>query len=167
MMTSNEGSSCSSKLCLKSWECCHDRSPSPPLSSATTKSSEELDQLGNDWSVPSEGSNAPKDMVRRGQGTFTALIMKLLTCTSRKLCRRLAWLQEPADFPRLEGLAVGHNGNRLYLQSCWSKVKLPSDPSNNRAFCSGYICLKQTNKQSEPTTRCTFYVLFFTHILTN
>lgn len=57
MMISNEDSSVSLRLCLKSWACCHDVLPSPPLSCAVTVNSEELFRHWKDCVRPSESLN--------------------------------------------------------------------------------------------------------------
>lgn len=56
-MISNEDSSVSLRLCLKSWACCHDVLPSPPLSCAVTVNSEELFRHWKDCVLPSESLN--------------------------------------------------------------------------------------------------------------
>ncbi len=148
MRISNEDSSVSFKLCLNSWECCHDVSPSPPLSPATTMNSEEPDRLWNDCNFPSEGSNTGEGFFLRGIMSHN-YILRILSQyllhnhTSRELCSNLACLQVPADFSRVEGLATRHDRDRLYLHSRWSKVKLPGDSSHRGAFSSSYVHLKK------------------------
>lgn len=50
---SNEDSSGSFKLRRNSWECCHDDSPSPPASSASTTNSEDPERPGSKCISPS------------------------------------------------------------------------------------------------------------------
>lgn len=47
--------------------------------------------------------------------------------TSSELGHNLVCSGVPADASRMEGLAPGHDGDTLDLQSSWSKVQLPAD----------------------------------------
>lgn len=71
------------------------------------------------------------------------ILSEYLLHTSRELCSSLACLQVPADFPRVEGLAFGHDGDRLYRHSRWSQVKFPADSSHRGAFCSRDVHLQR------------------------
>lgn len=157
MRISNEDSSVSFKLCLNSWECCQNASPSPPLSSATTMKSEEPDRLENECIFPSNGSNTGEEIIGRDhviQSHLEYFIIELHNYTSREFCSNLAWLQVPADFPRVEGLASGHDWYRLYLHSNWGNIKLPADSSHRRAFCSSYVHLQKEIPSGKDTYSC-------------
>lgn len=145
-MTSNVDSSVSFKLCLNSWECCHAVSPVPPLTSAATMNSEEPHRLEKDCALPSKSSKVGEE-VRWFHGNTKQDVeyFRVNADTSGELCSKRARAQMPAGFPRVVGLATGHDRDRLYLHSCWSKVKLPADSSCRRAFCPSQVRLKKCN----------------------
>lgn len=83
--------------------------------------------------------------------------------TSRELCCNWACLQVPADFPWVKGLATRHNGDRLYLQTRSSKVKLPADPALRGALCSSNIHLRKRKVplcKKKETLKATILVSF-------
>lgn len=66
---------------------------------------------------------------------------------------------------------TGRSGCRPWWRQTLSSVLLEQSQTSIWSFQQENLLfglyMPKTNKQSEPTTKCTFYVLFFTHILTN
>lgn len=155
MRISNEDSSVSFKLCLKSWECCHDDSSSPPLSSATTMNSEEPSRVWNDCILPSEGSNTGGEVSRSCHTilfVFYQSICYIPPENSVELCPACKCQQ---TFPEWKVWLLAMIETDFIVIPAGAKSNfqliLPIEEPSVRAM---YTCRKKYNQVITPTAAC-------------